>query len=621
MCFKRLSAFFGRYKRARHNRQSGSTTEPYPSQTPVQKSENPESVKEEAIPFQAIKNTSMQSNEQDPNIFPADEPIIMLLTTFLSQRLNRLANNDHREVVVPVVPDWRDCGYSLSENYSRFVAEINQRLFESVMADGFLDRVKEESDGQASVGFAGSRFHRAAIRNMERKKYEKSLTANVSISNDEKWVLIMALVPHVYPHYYDEVILKHLQKPGEYPQLGFVRGRDFRGYYPTGETVFFMLAGHNFDRRIQVQKLFHSDQAFSRKKILWLEELGKGEPLMGGKLILSQDCLDRMIFGEAIPPEFSTSFPARKLETELGWDDLVINPELEEQISMLLSWLWYQEDLTSRMGIRKRWKKGYRTLFYGPPGTGKTLTAALLGNITGRPVFRIDLSMVVSKYIGETEKNLEQLFARAEDKGWILFFDEADAIFGKRTSIRDAHDKYANQEVSYLLQRIEDYNGLVIMATNMRSNIDDSFIRRFNSMLRFPFPDEEHRSLIWQKSIPKGIRCQLNRPNAAVGNGRAENVFIPDLVKKYELSGANISNVIHYAAIKSTECYYEQMALVKEHNGIPETAGNNQYESAGFEESFLAPEPGMKPTGILYLSDILDGIRREMIKEGKPFSL
>ena len=112
--------------------------------------------------------------------------------------------------------------------------------------------------------------------------------------------------------------------------------------------------------------------------------------------------------------------------------------------------------------------------------------------------------MVVSKYIGETEKNLELLFARAEDKDWILFFDEADALFGKRTNVRDAHDKYANQEVSYLLQRIEDYDGLVILATNMKNNIDDAFLRRFNSVVKFPFPDVESRARIWQLFLPTG---------------------------------------------------------------------------------------------------------------------
>src|SRR5690606_1665724 len=148
-------------------------------------------------------------------------------------------------------------------------------------------------------------------------------------------------------------------------------------------------------------------------------------------------------------------------------------------------------------GMEKRLNPGFRVLFHGPPGTGKTLTASLLGKYTGKEVYKIDLSMVVSKFIGETEKNLANLFDKAENKDWILFFDEADALFGKRTNVRDAHDKYANQEVSFLLQRTETYAGLVILATNFKNNIDDAFARRFQSHIYFPSPAFGERLKIW----------------------------------------------------------------------------------------------------------------------------
>jgi SpoVK/Ycf46/Vps4 family AAA+-type ATPase len=176
-------------------------------------------------------------------------------------------------------------------------------------------------------------------------------------------------------------------------------------------------------------------------------------------------------------------------------------------------------------------------LFYGAAGTGKTLTATLLGKQTNKDVFRIDLSRVVSKYIGETEKNLSLLFDKAENKDWILFFDEADALFGKRTDIRDAHDKYANQEVAYLLQRIENYNGLVILATNQRANVDEAFVRRFQSIIHFPISNAEERYQIWCKTFPAQIEI-------------AADIDWQHIAARYELTGANILNIIHFCAIE-----------------------------------------------------------------------
>jgi SpoVK/Ycf46/Vps4 family AAA+-type ATPase len=198
--------------------------------------------------------------------------------------------------------------------------------------------------------------------------------------------------------------------------------------------------------------------------------------------------------------------------------------------------------------------------------------------------------MVVSKYIGETEKNLELLFARAEDKNWILFFDEADALFGKRTNVRDAHDKYANQEVSYLLQRIEDYNGLVILATNMKSNIDDAFLRRFNSILKFPVPTTEERTILWKKTFPENVVFWKKTlvPETAIG---PEVVDVYDLIPQYELSGGSILNVVHYASIRGIEKYDEQ----KKNLEIL-----NQYTSC----------PIPYPESVIYVDDIFYGIKK-----------
>jgi SpoVK/Ycf46/Vps4 family AAA+-type ATPase len=195
----------------------------------------------------------------------------------------------------------------------------------------------------------------------------------------------------------------------------------------------------------------------------------------------------------------------------MDWDDLVLHPATLAQIRDIQNWVTHNVQVMGEWGLGRRVKPGYRALFYGPPGTGKTLTATLLGKHTGRSVFRTDLSRVVSKYIGETEQNLARLFDRAESKDWILFFDEADALFGKRTEIRDAHDKYANQQAAYLLQRIETFDGLVILATNQRNNIDEAFMRRFQSVIHFPMP----RKIAWSfASISPRCRRLMGGPPA-----------------------------------------------------------------------------------------------------------
>lgn len=419
----------------------------------------------------------------------------------------------------------------------------------------------------------------------------------------EASLLLVALTPHIQPDLFDTTIDSIIPQGGNFPKLGGVRGKNTRSFLPTGETALFLLGGSDMETRLSVQQFFGADHLFFVKKILWLEEMPPGEPLMSGRIILSQDYADMFMYGKPSPPHFGMSFPAKKVKEDRDWSYLVINDELHKQIQEIISWLKHNDELMTIWQMGDRLKKGYRALFYGPPGTGKTLAAGLLGNELGKDVYKIDLSMVVSKYIGETEKNLELLFARAEDKGWILFFDEADALFGKRTGVRDAHDKYANQEVSYLLQRIEDYNGLIILATNMRSNIDDAFMRRFNTILKFPFPDANERALIWAKSFPE--RCVFSKDAENSGTDHdVKNLDIPEAVKKYELAGGSIINAVHYASLKAVE---RQRINLNDQSNI---AANGNDEKT-VEDRKL----------IISLGDVIQGIKKELTKEGKPFYL
>ena len=356
-------------------------------------------------------------------------------------------------------------------------------------------------------------------------------------TNEEFLVVMLALTSHIQAHFLAHIIAQYLPEGGDFPEFGGVKGTNHRGILPTGETAQFIIAGHDLEKRLEVQRMLSSEHWFAKKHILWLEPVREGEPVMSGRLILDPEIVELLTVGTVSRPRFSVDFPAEYIETEMTWDDLVLNPSTLRQIHEIENWIEHNDTLMHDWEMKKKIKPGYRALFYGPPGTGKTLTATLLGKHTGKDVFRIDLSRVVSRYIGETEKNLSRLFDKAENKNWILFFDEADALFGKRTDIRDAHDKYANQEVAYLLQRIENYNGLVILATNQRGNIDEAFVRRFQTIIQFPMPRPEERYEMWRKTFPSQVDI-------------AADIDWRQVAARYELTGASILNVTHYCAVE-----------------------------------------------------------------------
>ncbi len=174
------------------------------------------------------------------------------------------------------------------------------------------------------------------------------------------------------------------------------------------------------------------------------------------------------------------NLPIKLIDNNFSSKGFVINDNLKAQVNELKDWLHY-----NKQPVDDNLKKGYQALFFGPAGSGKTSTAAMLGKDAEKDVYKVDLTQIVSKYIGETEKNLDLLFARAEDKNWILFFDEADALFGKRTEVKDSHGRYTELAADYLLQRIENYRGMVIVAAKKKDNIHEAFTSRFQSIIHF----------------------------------------------------------------------------------------------------------------------------------------
>jgi hypothetical protein len=384
------------------------------------------------------------------------------------------------------------------------------------------------------------------------------------LDDESQLLLLLAFAPWLRPGFFDRIVQKLQTGAGDYPQFGGIRGKQHRGFLPTGDSALFLLAGDDLGERLRWQKLLGGEHPLVRKQIVCLDDPLDGDPPMSGRLLIDQDLAESFISGKPRPPRRSVRFPAQKLETGMEWDDLVLPTRTLAEIRELEAWVRHGNVLLDDWQMRRKLRPGCRALFYGPPGTGKTVTASVLGKVTGHDVFRVDLSMVVSKYIGETEKNLATLFDRAEHKDWILFFDEADALFGKRTQVRDAHDRYANQEVSFLLQRIETFGGLAILASNLAGNVDESFARRFEHLVHFPMPRPNERLLIWKKGLPPAASLEAGLDLAQIAN-------------RYELSGGMIMNVVRYVSLQAIA----------------------------------------RGERVLRLQDFLDGIRREYAKENK----
>lgn len=396
----------------------------------------------------------------------------------------------------------------------------------------------------------------------------KSMYANFSryykLSFAERILLMLSIIPHIRPALLD-AFYQHKNENGRgFTEFGGLQGKQHGGFLPTGETFLFIISGSNLQRRFSLYPIFNADHFFAKHNIIKLDHAPDGEPVYSGAIRLSQDMLEYFTVGQLQKPDLSSRFPAKLITTRLEWNDLILPKNTLNQIEEIKTWLAHEHTLMKDWGFEKKFRKGFRCMFYGPPGTGKSLTACLLGKHINRDVYRIDLSLVVSKYIGETEKNLSKVFNQAENKNWILFFDEADALFGKRTKVSDAHDRYANQEVSYLLQRIEDFDGIILLASNMKENMDESFTRRFESIIHFPLPRPKERQKLWKNGFSDQSKLD-------------SKVDIKEIAEDYEMAGGSIMNAIRYSSL---------MALK-----------NN--------------------TNVLSKEYILDGIRKEHEKEGR----
>jgi len=241
---------------------------------------------------------------------------------------------------------------------------------------------------------------------------------------------------------------------------------------------------------------------------------------------------------EAARPEFSGL--AQRIIPRYQWDDLILPDRIVKQLKHLENYLAQQETVMQLWGGQKIRARGYgiKALFSGGPGTGKTMCAEVIANGLGLDLFKVDLSSVISRWVGETEKNLKEIFDAAEGGSSVILFDEADALFGSRGDVKSAQDKFANQEVSFLLQRLEVFEGCAILTTNLQENIDEAFLRRFGAVIEFPLPSVEERRRLWERAIP---------PRAP----RSDDLDLQLLARQFHIAGGSIINASINACIRA----------------------------------------------------------------------
>jgi hypothetical protein len=379
----------------------------------------------------------------------------------------------------------------------------------------------------------------------------------------ERLMLVLALVPHIRPRLLDVFFTKNVTFDRPFTEFGGIVNDESGGFFPTLETLSFLVAGSDLEMHFKVLALLNNDHFFTRQQIF---DFQVGETLLSilkMPLQISREYISHFTTGAVPRLQFSAHFPTQQMTSQAEWDDLVLAPGTLAMVKEIETWIHHGATLMQAWGMSGKLRPGYRAFFHGPSGTGKTMTASLLGKSTGYDVYHIDLSTVISKYIGETEKNLARVFDKAAPQNGILFFDEADALFGKRRLGKRSGDRLMNQGLAYLLQRIENYDGLTILASNSKGTIDKAVARRFESIIHFPMPDPGDRLRIWESNIPSEVTL-------------APDVDLSQIAERFELSGGAIMNVIRFASLAAL------------------SMGAN----------------------VIRLADLREGIRRELIKEG-----
>lgn len=385
---------------------------------------------------------------------------------------------------------------------------------------------------------------------IDSKSHYGQLLNQYQLGEEARLLLALGVAIHL-----NQILLLPLvelaQYPGTYPLIGGELTNQKRRFQPSSQTFLFLVAGADVIRQGQVQYHFQVQHPLIRDEVIQLRSFRSThtdnqeayDEWLYKRIILHKDYYHYFMGGQMPRPEDNKNLPLTKLDTSLTFEDLVLPTQTRHDLKPLLDYAQNGQAIFNDAQLSSGFKKGYIALLYGAPGTGKTLIATTIGKKLGLVTYQLELAQTVSKYIGETSKNINQVFQELErtiehlkGKPSILFIDEADALVGKRSEVKDSKDRYANMDVSNLLQKLEGFPGLVIMASNFQQNFDPAIKRRIDSFVQIPQPEASQRAELWKRYLPAHL--QYPTPD-----------FAQQLGEKFRLTGAQINNIMKQVLI------------------------------------------------------------------------